>query len=105
MFVFRGFGNENQYPRRRPNMKRAHIPLIVSLVCTMMLAVAPATGDEAAMKLAKDVVKASGGDNWSKVTRVQFTFNVIDKDGKTVVANKHDWDVRAGTDTITSKDK
>jgi hypothetical protein len=87
-------------------MKRiSRTPLVVSLVCLSMLAAAPATGDEAAMKLAKDVVKASGGDNWGKVKRIQFTFNVIDKDGKTAVANKHDWDVRAGTDTITSKDK
>ena len=86
-------------------MKRARMSIVMSLVCLMMLAAAPPTGDDAAMKLAKDVVKASGGDNWGKVKRVQFTFNVIDKDGKPVVANKHDWDVRAGTDTITSKDK
>jgi len=86
-------------------MKRARMSIVMSLVCLMMLAAAPPTGDDAAMKLAKDVVKASGGDNWGKVKRIQFTFNVIDKDGKPVVANKHDWDVRAGTDTITSKDK
>jgi len=86
-------------------MKRARIPLVVSLVCLTMLAAAPATGDDAAMKLAHDVMKATGGDNWSKVKRIEFTFNVVDKDGKPAMAAKHDWDVRAGTDTVTWKDK
>src|SRR4051812_34897686 len=107
--VFRGLGNENQYPRRRPIMKRVHIPLLVSVVCVcalMLLAAAPPpAGDDAAMKLAHDVMKATGGDNFSKVKRIQFTFNVIDKDGKPAMAAKHDWDVRAGTDTVTWKDK
>ena len=90
-------------------MKRAAIATMVLVATTMLLclslrAAGPAAGDEAAMKLARDVVKASGGDAWPKVKRVQFTFNVLDKDGKPAAANKHDWDVRGGTDTITSKD-
>ena len=38
--------------------------VLISLLCITMLALrgaAPATGDDAAMTLAKDVVKASGG--------------------------------------------
>ena len=86
-------------------MKRARMPLVVLLVCLTMLAAAPATGDDAAMKLAHEVMKASGGDKWAKVKRIGFTFNVIDKDGKPAMGAKHDWDLRAGTDTVTWKDK
>jgi hypothetical protein len=88
-------------------MKRAAVCAVVAVTMLLSLslrAAAPAGGDDAAMKLARQVVQASGGDNWSKVKRVQFTFNVLDKDGKVAAANKHDWDVRAGTDTITTKD-
>jgi hypothetical protein len=88
-------------------MKRAAVFAVVAVTMLLSLslrAAAPAGGDHAAMKLAREVVHASGGDNWSKVKRVQFTFNVLDKDGKVAAANKHDWDVRAGTDTITTKD-
>ena len=92
-------------------MKRAAISASVLVTTTMLLclslraaAPAPASGDDAAMKLAKEVVQASGGDQWGKVKRVQFTFNVIDKDGKPVAANRHDWDVRGGADTITTRD-
>jgi len=90
-------------------MKRVAIPatvLAITILLSLSLrAAAPASGDDAAMKLAKEVVKASGGDNWSKVKRIQFTFNVVDKDGKPAMAAKHDWDLRAGTDTVTWKDK
>ncbi|MEA2711399.1 MAG: hypothetical protein QOF78_4000 [Phycisphaerales bacterium] len=87
-------------------MKRVLMSLGVFMVCVMMLvAAAPPAGDDAAMKLAKDVVKAGGGDNWGKVKRIQFTFNVLDKDGKPLMAAKHDWDLRAGTDTVAWNDK
>jgi len=92
-------------------MKRAAIAasvLLVTILISLSLRAAaapPPSGDDAAMKLAKDVVKASGGDNWAKVKRIQWTFNVIDKDGKPAMAAKHDWDLRAGTDLVTWKDK
>lgn len=79
-------------------MKRAATAL---LMCLIILPLAGATGDEAAMKLARDVVKASGGDDWGKIKRIQFTFNVLDKDGKPAMSARHDWDLRAGTDTVT----
>ena len=64
----------------------------------------PAPADPEADALADAVFKASGGENWPKVKSVQFTFNV--GDGSNVVASaKHVWDVRAGTDTVTWKDK
>ena len=54
--------------------------------------------------LAMDVWKASGGENWSKVKEIRFTFEV-EADGKTVASAKHNWNVRAGTDEVTWKDK
>ena len=57
-----------------------------------------------ATNLANSIIHASGGNNWPKVDRVQFTFNV-EQDGKTVVSRKHDWDVVKGTDTVTVGDK
>jgi hypothetical protein len=60
-----------------------------------------ATGDDAAMKLAKQVVQAGGGNDWGKVARLKFTFNVIGADGKPAMVAKHDWDVRKGTDAVT----
>jgi hypothetical protein len=78
-------------------MSRARVVMMLC-VCGLLLR---ATGDEAAMKLAGEVVQAGGGNNWGKVSRLQFTFNVIDENGKTVLSAKHDWNVRKGTDTVT----
>jgi hypothetical protein len=54
-------------------------------------------------QLARNVMKAHGADAWPKVTRIRFTFNV-EREGK-VSSVKHDWDVKAGTDTVTIGDK
>ena len=57
-----------------------------------------------AKRLVAGVMKASGVDHWTKVKRVQFTFNV--EDGKKrLVEARHDWNVRAGTDTVSWDDK
>ena len=53
---------------------------------------------------AREVWKASGGENWAKVKEVRFTFEV-EAEGKIVASAKHIWDVRAGTDDVTWKDK
>ena len=83
-------------------MKRA----VLCAVCLVLLAAhVAATGDEAAMKLAREVVKASGGDDWGKVKRIRFTFNVLDREGKPALVAKHDWNLRAGTDTVTWNDQ
>jgi hypothetical protein len=71
--------------------------LSVSGVSATLLA---ATGDDAAMKLARQIVDASGGQSWNKVARIAFTFNV-EADGKRLISAKHDWDLRGGTDTVT----
>lgn len=59
-----------------------------------------AAGEETA--LADAVVKASGGDRWPAVKRVQFTFQV-EQPGKPepLLSARHDWDVAANKDTIT----
>ncbi|HEX8343031.1 MAG TPA: hypothetical protein VF624_19165 [Tepidisphaeraceae bacterium] len=50
------------------------------------------------------VYKAGGGENWSKVKRLKFTFNV-EEGGTLKLSARHDWDVSAGTDTVTWGDK
>jgi hypothetical protein len=50
-------------------------------------------------ELAAAVMKASGGDAWSKVTHVKFTF-VAGKQSRA-----HDWDVKKQTDTVTVNGK
>jgi hypothetical protein len=61
----------------------------------------PLQADDAkATALADAVVKASGGDNWSRVKSIHFTFNVAQGD-KTLTSVAHHWDVWAGTDTVT----
>ena len=49
--------------------------------------------------LADAVVKASGGDNWTRVKTLDFTFNV-EQNGKLLMSAKHHWDVAAGRDTV-----
>ncbi len=53
----------------------------------------------AAVRLVDEIVRASGGNNWPLVSRIRFTFNVADGNQLKLSA-KHDWDVRAGTDTV-----
>jgi hypothetical protein len=60
--------------------------------------------DAASLELARKIVSAHGGDTWHAVSRLQFTFNV-EMQGKLVLSRKHDWNVHAGTDTITVGDK
>ena len=57
-----------------------------------------------ANELAKDVWRASGGESWSKVRELRFTF-IVEQDGKEVAHAEHDWDMRAGTDRVKWKGK
>jgi hypothetical protein len=64
-----------------------------------------ATGvDAKAQTLADAVVKASGGDNWTRVKAIRFTFNVL-AGTNLLMSAKHHWDLRAWTDTVTWKGK
>jgi hypothetical protein len=60
--------------------------------------------DSTAEAIADAVIKASGGDNWSKVNKIHFTFNV-EQDGKQLMSATHEWDVAKGTDTVTWEGK
>lgn len=65
----------------------------------------PAPGaDAAGVDVARQIVKAAGGDVWPTVTRIKFTFNV-ESDGELKTSVKHDWNVRTGVDTVTVGDK
>jgi hypothetical protein len=82
--------------------------VVVALSLALQPTTQPAVQENAAespqIAVARQVVKAAGGDLWPTVKRIKFTFNV-ESDGKTVATIKHDWDVRSGIDTVTAGDK
>src|SRR5687767_4080474 len=82
-------------------MRTTLLIMIVALAFTSLRCGSQAQGDAAALKLADDVVKAAGGDAWPTVKRIRFSFDVFGADGKLASSAKHDWDVRAKTDTVT----
>jgi hypothetical protein len=57
-----------------------------------------------AQQLARDVWKASGGENWGKVKEMHFTF-IVEGDGKQLASVQHEWNVPAQTDHVKWKDK
>ena len=59
---------------------------------------------EDAAHLADAVWKASGGENWSRVKAIDFTF-VVEKAGTTLLSAEHHWDVVAQTDRVRWKGK
>ena len=63
-----------------------------------------AEGDEKAQQLAREVWKASGGENWPQVKEIRFTF-VVEQDGKQLASAEHHWNVAAGTDHVKWKGK
>ena len=82
------------------------------LVCQMVAlflarrdaASAPDEPDAKAQQLAKEVWKASGGENWPKVKELRFTF-IVEQDGKQLASAEHHWNVAAGTDRVKWKGK
>ncbi|MEP6809797.1 MAG: hypothetical protein ABI992_06105 [Chthoniobacterales bacterium] len=80
----------------------------VSLVLALsLLGAVHLPGEEAdakAQELAKSVWQASGGENWSKVKEIRFTF-VVEENGKELARAEHDWKVADMTDHVKWKDK
>lgn len=62
------------------------------------------TPDAKAQALGKELWQASGGENWSKVKAIDFTF-IVEENGKELARAVHHWDVIAGTDHVKWKDK
>jgi hypothetical protein len=75
----------------------------VSLLVGVTAAVAQDT-DAKAQQLAKDLWAASGGENWSKVKALDFTF-IVEENGNQLASAVHHWDVAAGTDRVKWKGK
>ncbi len=82
-------------------MQKLFAVIIFTVSVSRILA---AEADEAAQKLAREVWKASGGENWQNVKRIRFTF-VVEGDGKELARAEHDWNVAAGVDDVKWKDK
>lgn len=76
----------------------------LALSFLMMRGAIGQTTENKAQELARELWRASGGENWPKVKRLRFTF-VVEQDGKELVAARHDWDVMAGTDRVQWKGK
>jgi hypothetical protein len=82
------------------SMTRIATLLVVLALALTSTSLAQTTRDAKTDALADAVMSASGAANWPKVKRIAFTFNV-EKDGKSLVSAKHEWDMKAGTDTVT----
>jgi hypothetical protein len=74
------------------------------LILVPWIAATSALAQNSLPQEAMDLWKASGGQHWSDVKEIRFTF-VVESDGKPLVAAKHRWDVLAGTDEVEWKDK
>ena len=60
--------------------------------------------DAKAQQLAKEVWQASGGENWSKVKELRFTF-IVEDNGKELARAEHDWKIAEATDEVKWKGK
>lgn len=63
-----------------------------------------AADDTSVPELAQAVWKAAGGENWSHVRTIDFTF-AVEKAGKTIASAEHHWDVPGFTDEVKWKGK
>lgn len=82
---------------------------VISSVCASLIFIATgalAAEDSASNlpPLAVDLWKASGGDNWSKIKEIDFSF-VVEQEGKQLFGAQHRWNVAAMTDAVKWKDK
>ncbi len=81
-------------------MKRTFPVLLGVGVIIAMAAVSARASDAKAEKLADEVIAASGGANWPKVSEIIFTFNVA-VGSVPKLAAKHDWNVKTGMDKVS----
>ena len=84
-------------------MKRLFVPGLVAIGLFFSV-VGRAADEPSGAALADAVWKASGGENWSAVKTIDFTF-AVEKEGKTVASAEHHWDVAAQTDRVKWKGK
>ncbi len=75
-----------------------------NIVMLLLLSAGAVGADQSAEQLAEKAWRASGGENWTNVKTIDFTFNV-QKEGKTVGNAEHHWDVAAQTDRVRWKGK
>jgi hypothetical protein len=80
---------------------KSHIAVIISLA---IMAGPTARAADKGEQMATDLWKASGGENWSKVKEIDFTF-AVEQEGKQIFSAQHRWNVAAGTDAVKWKDK
>ena len=84
-------------------MKKLRLWFLLIFLCSGRQVFADES-DARAQELAKDVWQASGGDSWTNVKRLRFTF-IVEQDGNRLATAEHDWDVAEGRDHVKWKDK
>lgn len=78
--------------------------VLLGLMFLYASAIPAAEPDAKAQQLAREVWQASGGENWSKVKEIRFTF-IVEENGKALAKAEHDWNVAEGTDRVRWKGK
>jgi hypothetical protein len=77
---------------------------MVALFLVVAAPVQALTPVDEAQELALQVWKASGGENWSNVKELRFTF-IVEQEGKELARAEHHWNREAGTDRVKWKGK
>ena len=83
---------------------KPYLAVVISLLAIAPAVRAAETPRGAEPILATELWKASGGENWSNVKHIDFTF-AVEQEGKRLFAAQHSWNVAAGTDTVKWTDK
>lgn len=83
---------------------RRFVLRFLSLVTLVAAGTFVEASDPKAQQLAQEVWKASGGENWSKVSELRFTF-IVEQDGKQLAHVEHQWNLVTGTDHVRWKGK
>ena len=73
--------------------------VLLGIACLPTTSSLAQDNDAKAQQLATAVWQASGGEKWSTVKEIFFTFDV-EKNNQPVLLAEHDWKVDAGTDRV-----
>ncbi len=82
-------------------MKRLLVLPLLLLLAAPLRAQAP---DDKAQQLARALWQASGGEQWSKVQQIRFTF-IVEDNGNELAHVEHEWDLTAQTDRVKWRGK
>ncbi len=73
--------------------------MLLGIACLPTTSSLAQDNDAKAQQLATAVWQASGGEKWSTVKEIVFTF-AVEKNNQPVLLAEHDWKVDVGTDRV-----